>query len=776
MTDSKPFIYRFEDFEVREREFLLSRAGEALSVEPKAFRVLLVLLRTPRRLVSKEELLDAVWNDCNVSENSLARSVARLRSTLGDDPREPRYIATVPTVGYRFVCEVERTEEADITYDVTDDPTVDARKGEGQTTKLTIGTGSKTDFGRSRLRIASWVLLPLAVAIFAFWLVSSILRPRPVPAVQRTLTRLTYYDGLQIDASWSPDGQYFAYSADRGGKFDVWVQQATGGDPVQVTHGPGHNWQPEWSPDGRYIAYRSEAGEGGIFAVPPLGGAGQMIKLSAFGYYPHWSPDSKQILFQTAPIAGDSRLFVTSFDSGEPSEVLRDFVVEHDGGVMSAIWHPDGKRISIWLWQPSLGPSIWTVPLFGGTAKLTAIPPEASRQLGEWSRSEFADDFRFSWSPRADAVYFELTLTGTKNIWKLRVDPKTLEGTALERLTTGQGPDAGPFVSPNGEQMLFTALSRKVQAWVFPLDADRGRIIGAGTPTISASMDGWHPSLTRDGSQLIVNAQRGGEQQLWRKTLPDGAESPLMSDSFARSFPQWSPDGRHLVYARHERSSRENRFMEWAGRLMVWSAEDGQETPLTDPDQAMMAATDWSADGQAILVWKLNDQTGRTEVWALPVSAAPHAQSSARRLLSDPAYDIYQAHFSPDGKWIVFEAVKQHSNKDESTIYVVHATGGTWTRITDGKQWDDKPRWSPNGKLVYFLSDRGGFLNVWSSHFDPVRGTPIGPPAPVTSFGNPSLMVPTNISPVEISISKNKLALTLARMSGNIWVVGRVDR
>ena len=54
---AKSFVFRFADIEVREREFSLTKAGETLAVEPKAFRVLLILLRNPRKLVTKEELL-----------------------------------------------------------------------------------------------------------------------------------------------------------------------------------------------------------------------------------------------------------------------------------------------------------------------------------------------------------------------------------------------------------------------------------------------------------------------------------------------------------------------------------------------------------------------------------------------------------------------------------------------------------------------------------------------------------------------------------------------
>src|ERR1700722_12892727 len=112
MMERKCFIFSFADIEVREREFSIVRnGGEALAVEPKAFRVLLFLLRNPHKLITKDELLDAVWNDTAVSENSLTRSIALLRKTLGDDTHEPRYIATVPTVGYRFLCDVRTAED-----------------------------------------------------------------------------------------------------------------------------------------------------------------------------------------------------------------------------------------------------------------------------------------------------------------------------------------------------------------------------------------------------------------------------------------------------------------------------------------------------------------------------------------------------------------------------------------------------------------------------------------------------------------------------------------
>jgi TolB-like protein/DNA-binding winged helix-turn-helix (wHTH) protein/Flp pilus assembly protein TadD len=108
----KSFVFRFDDVEVREREFSLTKAGELLTIEPKAFRALLFLLHNPQKLVRKEELLHAVWGDTTVTDGSLTRCIWLLRSVLGEDTRNPRYIETVPTVGYRFIAPVEERVES----------------------------------------------------------------------------------------------------------------------------------------------------------------------------------------------------------------------------------------------------------------------------------------------------------------------------------------------------------------------------------------------------------------------------------------------------------------------------------------------------------------------------------------------------------------------------------------------------------------------------------------------------------------------------------------
>jgi DNA-binding winged helix-turn-helix (wHTH) protein/dienelactone hydrolase len=107
LTANNSFVFRFAGFEVREREFCIFSAGAAVPIEPRAFRVLLLLLRNTQRVITKDEFLNSVWDDVEVSDNSLTHSIVKLRQSLGDDARSPRFIETVSKIGYRFICPVE---------------------------------------------------------------------------------------------------------------------------------------------------------------------------------------------------------------------------------------------------------------------------------------------------------------------------------------------------------------------------------------------------------------------------------------------------------------------------------------------------------------------------------------------------------------------------------------------------------------------------------------------------------------------------------------------
>jgi Tol biopolymer transport system component/DNA-binding winged helix-turn-helix (wHTH) protein len=776
---SAPPVVRFGDFELDIRTAELRRRGQLIRLQEQPFRILIELLERPGQLVLREEIQKRLWPDNTIVEfdHSINAAVKRLRDSLQDSAESPRFIETIAKRGYRFIAPVSR--EPDLTLPSEPAPGSPSARLTDDANRMhenasTVPQSFPKAHARQRLAILAACCACVLLASAGWFVHKNWPAGLLAPPVQRALTRLTYDEGLQSGATWSPDGRYIAYSSDRGGKSDIWIQQISGGDPIQVTKGLGQNWQPDWSPDGRYIAYRSEESDGGIYITPALGGVGQQRKIAPFGYHPLWSPDSSELLLQNQfDSFGYNRFFIAQLDGSPPREILAEFIAEKKLSAMSAAWYPDGKRITVWVGGSSPSPSFWIVPIAGGAGgKLEialAVQKEFAEASAEGETGDQQGDASFSWSSLGDAIYFERGFRGATNVFKMTVDPESLQATRIDRLTTGPGPDAGLSVSRDGKRLAFTANSQQIRTWLFPFDAKTGQIKGSGnaiTPPGRTSVD---PILSRDGTKVAYDAPRGESgdhsnmrNELWLKSLLDGRETPVIADDYSRWYPHWSPDDGQLAYERRNPRTNEH-------QIMVWSSNSHEEKPITAINDSLGGVSDWSPDGKWLLT------AGPHEIWLVSVTSASGAEAAAKKIASDPAYQLYQAHMSPDSRWIVFNAFANSSNP-ESSLFVVPRAGGPWTRITDGKHWDDKPRWSPDGKTIYFVSRPGGFFNVWGIRFDPAAGKPVGLPFQVSKFDSPRLMIPRWIAPVGLSLTQDKLALTVAEESGNIWILDNVDR
>jgi Tol biopolymer transport system component/DNA-binding winged helix-turn-helix (wHTH) protein len=756
---------RFGNFEVDLRAGELRKAGVKLKFGGQPFQVLTVLLEHAGEVVTREELQKQLWPDTFVDvDHNLNTAINKIREVLGDSAESPRFVETLPRRGYRFITAVE-TEfwRAQAAVPTSESPKVDL----GVAAPGLPIPGQRSDRG---LRLLPFLLICAVVLLVAgaalFYRRS---RSLPMPPAPRALQQLTFDEGLQYGATWSPDARFIAYAGDRGGKFDIWVQQVGGGDPVQITKRPGHNWQPDWSPNGEYIAYRSEGDGGGLFVVPALGGVERRI--TSFGYNPRWSPDGSRLLFQTDQFTrniakGANRVYVVDADGGSLHEVPGLSQPQAQG--LSVAWHPDGKRVTV-LWQDG---SFWTVPIDGGVGVRSELNPVLVKRFREITRDDatidWAMDFKFSWAPSGTAIYLEATSGGARTLCRIAIEPKTLRMIGIEPLTTGTGFGTELAISPDGKQLAFTEEVQHVRAWLFPFNATEGRVTGPGQAATSSAIDAWAPTLSRDGNKLLISGSRGGKEGIWEVSLPDSRETLLVMDADSRGFPQWSRDGERFAYAKGAPSGE--------GQFSIWSRRTGTEEPLTRYTKEQWGEVyDWSPDGESVLVTRRN-KLSKLELWSLPLAAAPDAAPAAHKVISDPDFDVFQGHYSPDGEWIAFIATALQAEGETSTIFVTRTTGGPWVRMTDSKHWDDKPRWSPDGKTLYYLSAREGFLNVWGIRVNSKTGGPSGSPFRVTAFNSPSLMVPNYIPPVEISISQNRLVVTAAQVSGHIWKMEDVNR
>src|SRR5262245_4646675 len=105
-------IYRFDRFELDLAAVELRAGGEMLSLEPQVFGLLALLVANRERLVSKDEIIEKVWDGRPVSDSAIASRVKSARQALGDDGTSQRFIRTVHGQGYRFVVEAKASRSA----------------------------------------------------------------------------------------------------------------------------------------------------------------------------------------------------------------------------------------------------------------------------------------------------------------------------------------------------------------------------------------------------------------------------------------------------------------------------------------------------------------------------------------------------------------------------------------------------------------------------------------------------------------------------------------
>jgi Tol biopolymer transport system component/DNA-binding winged helix-turn-helix (wHTH) protein len=622
VIEHKPFVFTFADVEVREREFCIVKAGEVLPVEPKAFRVLIFLLRNPHRLITKDELLDAVWNDCAVSENSLTRSIALLRRLLGDDTHEPRYIATVPTVGYRFLCDVEVAEDGFGGLDAIDRHRPNS--GEGfESFRRTNGVqgGSQNQHIQSagaveveenvkptpragaRLLVPGLVAAALVILLMGFLFRRAVSNRAPGHGVQSAnaaaassrmrIVPLTSLPGWVQSPDFSPDGEKvaFLWDGENPVRGDVYVQLVGSERPLRLTRtSRGFICCESWSPDGRQIAFgRCDDNGGGVFLVPALGGPERKLTdvvcpLGDAGY-PTWIADGRSlVLADRCTPDGPRGIVVFSLETGE-KRCLTTPPLYSDQGDFSPTLSPDGKTVAFLRSSSGGMPEIYTVALTGGNPR--QITPDGT---SPWSAM---------WSSDGQHIIFNSARSGLSRVWRIPaaggvIDPETVY------------PGTGTL-SHDGRRLAYVDAPRFFQGSVaisrVALSSAGGQVVSQNR-IIASDRENNSPQLSPDGQQIIFQSGRTGRYEIWRSDA-DGS-NPLQMTFFDNGFsgtPRWSPDGKWIAFDHHHATHSQIYLIDSEGRNMHTVTAGNYENVVPG----------WSRDGTS--VYFASNRTGSWQVW-----------------------------------------------------------------------------------------------------------------------------------------------------------------
>ena len=547
-----------------------------------------------------------------------------------------------------------------------------------------------------------------------------------------------------------------------------------GSDPVQVSKSPADDTQPAWSPDGTTLVFRSERGSGGLFLVPAFGGAER--QLTSFGSHPMWSADGWEILFFAGRYtlyrkSGDYlRLHAVALDGEPPREILRDFL--RDGRWIWAASHPDG-RISVMGWHRTRGHGFFTVSRNGDQVTTSKRVP-----LGT---DPEATPFLFQWSAAGTMLYVEAALKETHSLWRVKVDPATLDWLSAERLTTPSGRDIAPTLSRDGTRIAFSQQNEASRLVAFPLEmvASRPRVVGEGRQLTEEGAVASTPSLSPDGSKLAYELSRPGidRSEVWVTDIDGGGRELIATN--ARN-PVWSRDGTRVAY-RYVRGDRDTFPFEEAAAYRRLGGTERFLTPWNS--RFAFVPSDWTPDSNAVLgVFLLRELGNPPTSVALWPTSNPRAEQPERILLSSPAgAQLWNPTFSPDARWILFTVHRRGQNNVEKSLELVVARAGTppeqWVRIAPDHEWPDLPRWGSDGKTIFFISKGPtSHLNLWAAQFDPERGQPIGEPFALTHFDSSKRAISPYMDYSYLAMSPRRAVLPMLTVSGSVWMLENVDR
>ena len=591
----------------------------------------------------------------------------------------------------------------------------------------------------------------VAVGATGWWL-----RPGDAVVPAPVLRQVTFTRGLSDYPALSRDGNLLAFASDRdeAGNLDIWMQQIGGRDPIRLTTDEADDSEPTISTDDARVAFRSERSGGGIYVVPSLGG--DAVLVAPRGRGPRFSPDGRWIAYwegreSSDLLPGTARVFVIESGGGQARQVGADLAA-----ALYPVWSPAGDELLVLGRQDGGEADWWTIPVQPGAARKTgALAALAEQRLGytAWLISILPVEWRSS-----GRVVFAAGRGDAGNLWEVALANGHVQGQAT-RLTQAPGYQlhaSTAAVSARG-RLAFSTLEWRPEVWSQALDADLGTVKGELQPATIGEPSSLAPSLSADGRFLVYLSTHLGSTSVRARDLTSGKAVTLVASPSAFFNPRISGDGTTVAYC--DASGNIFSVPRTGGAVEILCAGCGTTMAL-------------SADGRRISYepGKLEDLTYYDVDRKARVTVAQRPEGGV----------LTAGHFSPDGKWMAFHA---RSKKTTAQVFVVPVDGAIpvprsrWIAITNGGSEEMEPAWSPNGEMLYFLSDRDGFRCIWAQRLNGADKHPTGDAIAVGHFhrARRSLKRMTGTTGlIGLSVAPGRMVFSFGELTGNIWLEEKV--
>jgi Tol biopolymer transport system component/DNA-binding winged helix-turn-helix (wHTH) protein len=658
-------VYEFGDVRLDVAQLAARRGETAIPLEPKAFDVLVHLVEHRDRVVTKDELLDAVWTGTFVTPNVLTRAIAQIRKGLGDESQDARYIETIAKRGYRFIAPVTVIGAAGSATAV---PAPAAAP-------VPTGASAAPVWIRRRWTLAALLAgssLVLVAALLAFSRAPAE-RDGATPDPELPVKRVTNRRGYTATPALSPDGRSIVYSSDASGSLELYLTSlAPGSAEVPLTKDGGQNMQPAWSPDGQWIAFHSRR-RGGVWIIPSSGGVPQQVV--EFGSDPAWSSDSSTIVFTSdaGGLAGQSSLWTIRRDGTDRRQLTK--VGTPGGGHRAPAWSHDGRIVAFVVARGGWQLSIRTVNVQTGEQAAIAT-------------NTYAADPVFTPDDRA-LLWGGTTPSGNGRVFRHAIDADGKPVGETETLLPMEaGLIEGLSLSSNGT-LTFAARTLDGNLWATDVGAD-----GKGSAPVRLTDDvarNTHPDYAPDGRVAYMQTSIGAPPSVW-VMKDDGTERAPVVTGGAGADPQWDFAHQRLLV---QRGTNETGWsLSWVDlasrRLTLALTLKDSMSPRLSPDASRLA-------------FHRIEESGALSVWTAGFDGAE------KKIAVDPEAVSYPA-WSPDGKSLAVEIKRG----DSTHIGWVPADGGAVAQLTRGFGQSWPHSWAPDNDRIVFAGQRDGVWNVYT--------------------------------------------------------------
>jgi tricorn protease len=458
---------------------------------------------------------------------------------------------------------------------------------------------------------------------------------------------------------------------------DIWTADETGQNIKRLTVHKARDVYPRFSPDGKWIAFSSDRnGNSDVYIIPSEGGTAKQLTFhSADDTVQSWSPDGRSVLF--ASQRGEDfmgKLYTVSVDD------LKERNAGSDMGVW-ATYSPDGKKLAI----NRKGQTYWRKYYRGSYQTDVTVMDIAAKKFTDVTDFDGMDSWPM-WS-RDGHIYFvsDRDGNGLTNIWRVGES-----GGKAEKVTTFTTGDVRwPALSSDGKTIVF---EHDFGVWKLDLATRKATLIKldiaaetqenlAEVREFNSQVDDY--DLAPSGRRIVFTIH--GE--IFTAPTEEGELRQITDSPWRDKDPQYSPDGKWISFI-SDRSGREEIYV-------IASDGAGEPQKITDHDTLKFSIA-WSPNSKE-LVFTASDNKLRK--YNFDSKQTSDLTSSNYGNISVPLW-------SPDGKWLAYSKADATRNSD---IYLTPSAGGEERKVTFDSYSDVNPRFSPDGKKLFFVRNEGGF-------------------------------------------------------------------